>query len=151
MGEGMMTMKKIIAVDFDGTVVRHEYPEVGEDVPDAVRVLKRISESGVHLILWTMRDALHLSDAMAWFTERGIKLWRTNYNPEQYKWTSSPKAYAQVYIDDAALGVPLVYPVDGGRPYVDWRAVEKQLEDRGWLGSVRSVTPICDDQSDTQI
>ncbi len=49
-------MKKIIAIDFDGTVVEHKYPEVGRDVPDAVRVLRMLRENDVQLILWTMRS-----------------------------------------------------------------------------------------------
>jgi hypothetical protein len=34
----------IIAVDFDGTVVEHIYPDVGRDVPGAVYWLKEIAQ-----------------------------------------------------------------------------------------------------------
>ena len=50
-----------------------------------------------------------------------------NRNPEQGTWSESPKAHCNIYIDDAALGCPLVYPADGSRPYVDWVKVEKEL------------------------
>ena len=127
-------MRRIIAVDFDGTVVTHEYPRVGSEVPFAVEVLKRLNEEGVSIIVWTMRCGDYLDiDAVNWFEERGIEVWSYNANPEQKSWTESPKCYAQAYIDDAAIGCPLIYPEDGGRPYVDWKKVEKLLEEAGFL------------------
>ena len=127
-------MNRIIAVDFDGTCVTHEYPRVGADVPHAARVLKRLNEAGVKIIVWTMRGGVHLeTDARQWFETRGIEVWSYNSNPEQASWTESPKCYAQAYIDDAAIGCPLVYPENGARPYVDWRTVESLLEENRFL------------------
>jgi hypothetical protein len=121
--------RKILAVDFDGTCVRHEYPEIGEDVPHAVEVLRRLTGAGVKLIVWTMRHGKHLDeDAARWFADRGIEVWAFNENPTQMHWTQSPKAYARHYIDDAAIGCPLIYPDDGSRPFVDWFEVEKLLD-----------------------
>lgn len=101
--------KEIIefAIDFDGTVVEHMYPQNGPDVPNAVKVLRALSEKGHKLIINTMRDKLPLKKAQAWFEGHGIPIFGVNRNPNQY-WTSSPKVYAQIYIDDAALGVPLL-------------------------------------------
>ena len=48
-----------------------------------------------------------LQDAIDWFKENGIPLWGINENPNQKEWTSSPKIYANIYIDDTALGIPL--------------------------------------------
>ena len=116
-----------IAIDFDGTVVRHEYPLVGEDCPFAEKTLKRLVKAGHRLILFTMRHDKELEDAVSWFAERGIPLFGINENPEQKVWTSSPKAYANLYIDDAALGCPLIENgVD--RAYVDWLAVYNWLD-----------------------
>lgn len=112
-----------IAVDFDGTCVRHEYPGVGPDVPGAVETLRRLVERGDKLILWTIRSGSHLEDAKLWFAERGLPLFGVNENPDQKSWSTSPKVYAPIYIDDAALGAPLLRAVGGGRPYVDWDAV----------------------------
>jgi hypothetical protein len=127
-------MSRIIAVDFDGTCVTHEYPEVGMDVPHAVEVLKRLNEADVKIIVWTMRCGDYLDkDAADWFAKRGIKVWSYNSNPAQKSWTESPKCYAQAYIDDAAVGCPLIYPADGGRPYVNWKKVERLLEKDGFL------------------
>ena len=44
-----------IAVDFDGTIVRHRYPAIGEEIPFAVQTLKMLTEERHQLILWTRR------------------------------------------------------------------------------------------------
>jgi hypothetical protein len=143
-----------IAIDFDGTCVTHEYPKVGRDI-GAAPVLKRLTENGHKLILFTMRSdgdkidvslnesgeiigakkgAKHLTDAVNWFVSNGIPLYGVQANPSQKYWTSSPKAYAQLYIDDAALGCPLKTPENGEeRPYVDWDAVSVLLSERGLI------------------
>lgn len=113
-----------IAVDFDGTCVTHEYPKVGRYI-GAEPVLKRLAENGAKLILWTMRSGEQLQDAVKWFEERNIPLFGIQRNPTQDSWTSSPKAYAKIYIDDAALGCPLVEGLKGERPFVDWKTVEE--------------------------
>lgn len=132
-----MNKKLIIAVDFDGTCVEHDYPRVGRDVPGAVKVLKRLVANGHKLILWTMRsdsdDEKPLTDADNWFASKGIPLYGINANPSQ-NWSQSPKAYANLYIDDAALGCPMrPSPTMGAREMVDWEAVEKWLEKEGVL------------------
>lgn len=127
-------MSKIIAIDFDGTCVTHDYPRVGESVPHAAHVLRRLNECDVKIIVWTLRCGKHLDeDAKEWFEANEIKVWSYNQNPEQSSWSDSPKCYAHAYIDDAALGCPLVYPEDGSRPYVDWQEIEKLLEARNFL------------------
>jgi len=121
----------IFAIDFDGTCVTHEYPKVGRSI-GAEKVLKRITDEGGLLILWTMRSGDQLEDAKNWFHDNGIPLFGAQRNPTQDEWTDSPKAYAQVYIDDAALGCPLVELImEGERPYVDWDKVEALLFKEG--------------------
>ena len=132
----------IIAIDFDGTVVTHEYPKIGSDV-GAVPVLKELVAKGHQLILFTMRDGVTLQKAVEWFEARGIPLWGVNENHSQREWTNSPKVYANLYIDDAGLGIPLSYFVDLGdravggiheqRPFVNWVRVREMLVDRGIL------------------
>jgi hypothetical protein len=136
----------VIAIDFDGTCVSHEFPKVGNDI-GAAPVLKRLVEKGHQLVLFTMRSdienpesqdynihtkgGLYLTEAMDWFKENDIPLYGIQSNPTQHKWTTSPKAYAQLYIDDAALGCPLMY--DGAiseRPFVDWKMVAMHLRHR---------------------
>ncbi len=136
-----------ICIDFDGTCVTHEYPMVGRSV-GAEEVLRALVAKGHRLILFTMRsdrriktiwgntDELYLTDAMNWFRDNGIELYAVQWNPEQKEWTDSPKAYAQLYIDDAALGCPLVYPAGNDpfdRPYADWKKIKEWLTANGIL------------------
>lgn len=113
-----------IAIDFDGTCVKHEYPKVGADI-GAIPVLKQLIDKGHNLILFTMRDGKELNDAINWFKNNDIKLYGIQYNPTQRNWTKSNKCYAKLYIDDAALGIPLIE--DEERPYVDWIKVKELL------------------------
>ena len=133
-----------ICIDFDGTCVSHEFPNIGKDI-GAVPVLKKIVQAGHNLILFTMRsDAKsvnsddynihaeagnYLSEAVKWFEDNGIKLYGVNCNPTQKSWTESPKAYGQMYIDDAALGCPVTCSAPISlRPFVDWARVELMLK-----------------------
>lgn len=121
-----------IAVDFDGTCVTHEYPYLGHDV-GAVPVLRELVEQGHHLILYTMRSGSLQKEAIKWFKENNIPLFAVNENPRQKKWTKSPKVHADVYIDDSALGVPLIRSITTSRPYVDWVKVREWLVQEGFL------------------
>lgn len=122
-----------IAIDFDGTIVEHVFPEIGKPVPGAFKWLKKFQKAGARLILWTMRsdgqDAGDvLTQAVEFCREHGVEFFGVNCNPEQSSWTTSPKAYAQIYVDDAAFGCPLrENPRMGGRPFVDWDAVGPSL------------------------
>ena len=112
-----------IAVDFDGTCVTHDYPEVGKDI-GAVSVLKELVKQKHKLILWTMRSGSQLEDAVEWFNSNNIPLYGIQTNPTQKSWTESPKAYANIYIDDAALGAPLKHDEKlSPREFIDWSAV----------------------------
>jgi hypothetical protein len=131
-----------IAVDFDGTCVSHEFPNIGKDI-GAVPVLRKLVEHGHKLILWTMRDnkpnrgIMYLSEAEAWFKENDIPLFGVQRNPEQDLWTRSPKAYAHIYIDDAAAGCPLKCDTSiSKRPFVDWTKMRDLLENKGCFDHV---------------
>ena len=116
-----------IAVDFDGTCVTHDYPRIGKEI-GAVKVLKRLVEAGHKLILNTIRSGKELQDAIHWFNKNEIELYGVNENPTQKHWTTSPKVYAHMYIDDAAFGCPLRNVPDfSDRPFVDWDSIYRQL------------------------
>ena len=119
-----MTNGYYIVLDFDGTVVKHRYPDVGEDI-GAVPVLKRLIANGHKLILSTMRShdsegVDTLQPALDWFNQLDIPLYGINENPSQKEWTASPKVYGNVYIDDAALGAPLKTDDSDAPPFIDW-------------------------------
>jgi len=110
----------ILGVDFDGTVVKSAYPMIGDPVPDALAYLQQFNAMGIQLILWTIRSGIQLDSAVNWLRTHEIRLHGVNTNPTQASWSQSPKAYCNAYIDDAAIGCPLVQPIDS-KPYVDWR------------------------------
>jgi hypothetical protein len=130
-------MKEIL-LDFDGSVVTHDFPYVGKDI-GAVPVLKKLVKKGHKLILFTMRSHrpyIHsdgktrdcLQDAIDWFANNDIPLYGINKNPTQCEWTDSPKAYGQLMIDDIAIGVPLKIDKElSQRPFVDWFYLEIML------------------------
>lgn len=138
-----------ICIDFDGTCVAHEYPNIGKDV-GAIPVLKELVEKGHRLILFTMRSDRKkkkkidgqevmveenvLTEAVQWFADNDISLYGVQKNPTQRFWTSSPKAYGHLYIDDAALGCPLILDdPNSDRPYVDWLRIREMLLASGIL------------------
>ncbi len=117
-----------ICVDFDGTLVDHHFPEIGPPVPGALEWLEKFQRAGARLILFTMRSdgggfGDVLSQAVSYLEENGIQLFGVNVNPIQSSWTSSPKAYGELYIDDAAFGCPLIQLEGFQRPCVDWSVV----------------------------
>ena len=120
-----MPESAIIAIDFDGTIVEHKYPAIGAPIKGAIETIKELQARRHKIILWTMRSGKELDEAVAYLQENGITPWGVNQNPEQ-DWSTSPKAYAQIYIDDAALGCPLEKKCFD-RPMVYWPAVRKQL------------------------
>lgn len=139
----------IIAVDFDGTCVTHEFPYVGKEI-GAAEVLKELTDKGHKIILFTMRSHPNeinqnrtidgniisndaLQDAIDWFKKHDIPLFGVNENPTQKDWSSSPKPYAHIYIDYAALGVPLKKDSLSEKPYVDWDIVKYYLHAKNIL------------------
>lgn len=130
--------RRVIAVDFDGTCVTHEYPGIGKDI-GAVPVLHKLYKAGNDLILFTIRDGKELSDACSWMFDNGIIVWGINENPEQFGWNTSRKVYANLYIDDAAAGCPLIWcPKRSDRPFVDWIMMDSWLGMHGWYAPLRT-------------
>jgi len=130
-----MSKSLYIGVDFDETIVKFHKEEVGEPIEGAIECIKALQAAGHKIILYTMRSNERLVQAVEYLEEEGVKLYAVNENPSQKYWTSSPKIFCNLYIDDAALGCPLDIDYNDkgepiGRPYVDWVAVERMLHDR---------------------
>ncbi|MBR3612627.1 MAG: hypothetical protein IKL54_04960 [Bacteroidaceae bacterium] len=97
----------IIAVDFDGTIVEHKYPEIGRERPFAITTLKMLIEQRHRLILWTVRKGHLLQEAVDWCKERGVEFYAVNKNyPEEQVETDGgySKINAEIFIDDCNLG-----------------------------------------------
>lgn len=95
-----------IAVDFDGTIVEHRYPEIGREQLFAFETLKELQKQDHQLILWTYRSGEELEQALAFCRERGLEFYAANRNYPEEKWEEDVprKIQADVYIDDRNLG-----------------------------------------------
>jgi hydroxymethylpyrimidine pyrophosphatase-like HAD family hydrolase len=95
-----------IAVDFDGTIVEHQYPDIGKEKLFAFRTLKELEKQGANLILWTFRTGKELEDAVEFCRKNGIEFYAVNKNyPEEVLDDSvSRKIDADMYIDDKNIG-----------------------------------------------
>ena len=62
----------VIAVDFDGTIVEHRYPRIGEEIPFAIDTLKLLQQEKHRLILWSVREGALLDEAVEWCKARGL-------------------------------------------------------------------------------
>ena len=98
----------IIAIDFDGTLVEHKYPEIGKEIPFAFETLRRLQQDKHRLILWTVREGCLLDEAITFCRERGIEFYAINRDyPEEEKGANrhySRKLKADLFIDDRNLG-----------------------------------------------
>lgn len=126
----ILAPKLTINLDFDGTCVTFAFPNIGKSIGAEI-VLRELINSNCDLILFTMRsdgEYPYLTDAVNWFKEHDIPLYGIQRNPTQNNWTSSPKSYAQLMIDDSAVGCPLLYiPKLSSRAFVNWVSISRHL------------------------
>jgi hypothetical protein len=97
-----------IAVDFDGTIVEHKYPEIGREIPFATDTLRHLIQDRHQLILWSCREGQLLQDAIDWCHERGVDFYAVNNDyPEETIENSnhfSRKLKVDMFIDDRNVG-----------------------------------------------
>lgn len=95
-----------IAIDFDGTIVEHEYPAIGKTRPFAFQTLKMLQEKGHLLILWTYRSGRYLDEAVEFCRDNGLEFYaiNANYPEEVFDGSKSRKIDCELYIDDRNLG-----------------------------------------------
>jgi hydroxymethylpyrimidine pyrophosphatase-like HAD family hydrolase len=96
-----------IAVDFDGTIVEHKFPEIGKEKPFAIDTLLQLQEEGNRLILWTSREGELLEAAINYCHERGLDFYAVNSNSPRgalFTGKACTKLVADVYIDDRNIG-----------------------------------------------
>lgn len=98
----------LIAVDFDGTIVEHRYPQIGEEIPFAVETLKMLVQDRHKLILWSVREGELLEDAVNWCKERGLEFYAINRDYPEETVENNPhfsrKLKVDIFIDDRNLG-----------------------------------------------
>jgi hypothetical protein len=96
-----------IAVDFDGTIVEHEYPAIGKEKLFAFQTLRELDKKGAQLILWTFRTGKELEEAVEYCRKNGLEFYAVNKNyPEEVfsEGSVSRKINADIYIDDRNIG-----------------------------------------------
>jgi len=98
----------LIAVDFDGTIVEHEYPKIGREIPFAFDVLKRLQKEEFHqLILWTVREGALLEEALEFCRQQGLEFYAVNSdypNEVNFDGKVSRKLKVDMFIDDRNVG-----------------------------------------------
>lgn len=111
----------LIAVDFDGTIVTHKYPAIGEEIPFATDTLKMLRRDGHRLILWSVREGQLLDDAVEWCRQRGVEFYAINRDYPEETLDNNPhfsrKLKVDMFIDDRNLG---------GLP--DWGTIYKMIK-----------------------
>lgn len=98
--EGMLP--KIIAIDFDGTLVKNKFPEIGEINPHVWSAALRAKAAGIKIILWTSRTGDVLNKAIQFCIDHGLTFDAINDNIPEVKalgWDAR-KVFATLYIDD---------------------------------------------------
>ncbi len=137
----------IIAVDFDGTIVTHEYPRIGKPIPFAIETLRKLQQEDHHqLIMWTVREGELLQEALEYCKSRGLEFYAVNSNyPEEQDAHNAPrKINADLWIDDKNLGgLPdwgVIYQmVHGGQCYRPFpQSGQTEFPRRsGWFSHIR--------------
>lgn len=97
----------ILAIDFDGTIVDHIYPEIGELKPNAKEIINRLHEEGHEIIIWTCRNGEHEVKVREFLDLNGIKFHTINEHlPRILDMFDNDcrKIYGDIYIDDRMLG-----------------------------------------------
>ena len=124
-----------IAVDFDGTIVEHEYPAIGREIPFATETLRMLINDRHQLILWSVREGELLQEAIDWCHERGVDFYAINRDfPEEDVEKNihfSRKLKVDLFIDDRNVG---------GLP--DWGTIYRMIsENKTWRDIVRERQP----------
>ena len=97
----------IYAIDFDGTIVSNDYPEIGIFLIEAVEFIKALQARGDKWILYTMREGEKLDKAVGALRQYGLTPDAVNDNLPELKevFGDNPrKVFANVYIDDHNAG-----------------------------------------------
>lgn len=137
-----------IYLDFDGTVVEHDYPRIGKPVPMALEVIRKLSLHNYWIILNTYRVDLvnkyllpdreaaskELDECLTYFVNNGIVI-DAIVRPEKrkpYAWNIENALEKKIiYIDDVAPRIPLISSTSVNRPMVDWKTLDEQFKQYG--------------------
>jgi hypothetical protein len=135
-----------IAVDFDGTIVEHKYPLIGEELLFAIETLKELQRRQNLIILWTFRAGEELEEAVEYCRKRGLEFYAVNKNyPEEiFDNNISRKINADIYIDDRNLGGfpgwSVVFEmITSGRPLEPFSEKQKESPKRSFVNRFKGL------------
>ena len=95
----------IYAIDFDGTIVKNAYPNIGSIYPGAYKFIRDVQARGDKWILWTLREGEKLREAVDFLHLLGLIPDAVNDNLPCDRYKNNPrKVFANVYIDDHNAG-----------------------------------------------
>ena len=135
----------IIFLDFDGTVVEHQYPLIGELNPNCFEVLDKLIIAKHKIILNTMRVEFQdgtLEEAISYIRMELFKINPKNtisfelehtlskIHPPEWNWNLH-LAEQCIYIDDICKGTPMRNNIETMGQMVDWFALDKQFIEFG--------------------
>jgi len=114
----------IVAVDFDGTIVESDYPNIGKPIPYAIESLKRMKEAGIRIVIWTCRH--DLKPVRSWLNKYGVNIDAINTNDalteeewSKFEHNESTKKTADIYIDDRSFINPVYL--------LGWQVISRRL------------------------
>lgn len=102
-------MTKIIAVDFDGTLCKNAWPDIGPPNLPVLHYIIHQQSTGAKIILWTCRKDHQLDAAVQWCKEHNLIFDAINENlPEIINRFGGDcrKVYADEYLDDKSIRLP---------------------------------------------
>lgn len=135
----MITETITIAVDFDGTIVEDEYPNIGKPIIFAFDTLKKLQEEGHRLILWTYRKGQTLEDAVNFCNKNGIVFYAVNksFPEEEFDPKYSRKINADIFIDDRNVGGLLSWGEIYQQLIGEVKPVATKKQKKGWFPFLR--------------
>lgn len=84
---------RVIAVDFDGTLCKNRYPDIGEPNKKLFSSLIQNQKDGDTIILWSSREGTELEQALYFCHQQGL----------DFDSVCGGKLSANIYIDDKAV------------------------------------------------
>ena len=93
----------LFAIDFDGTIVEHNYPDIGDPHKETIEFIKDLIAAGHEWTLLTMREGEKLQEALDFLKNYNITPNYVNDNPDYIKkeFNCNPrKVFAHSYLDD---------------------------------------------------
>jgi hypothetical protein len=130
-----------IYLDFDGTVVEHQYPKMGRENFGCMEVIKKLQDAGHEIIINTYRADMGAEelqkayDYVNWHPKVDLE-YGTKISPKKIpppEWDLERQIIEEaIFIDDHASGIPLkpTVMVENGR-MVDWGALDIQFKEHG--------------------